>query len=183
VELTDTTGNQYEDEAFVAIDAWYYFQTDIGADIAPNETVRVIVVYDVMNQGTSFRLLPGILSEVDNEGIEVNVPLQVSVPPTEVPYELDTEEPYYEPPPTVPSFENTPPDNNPGTGCCKICSTGQACGNSCISRSYTCHRPPGCACNAWLNAPLVDLHPQSDTLTLLSISTAMPLDQVACVLP
>lgn len=31
--------------------------------------------------------------------------------------------------------------------CCKICSKGKACGNSCISRSYTCHQPPGCACD------------------------------------
>lgn len=31
--------------------------------------------------------------------------------------------------------------------CCKICSTGKACGNSCISRSYNCHQPAGCACN------------------------------------
>lgn len=32
-------------------------------------------------------------------------------------------------------------------GCCRVCRTGKACGNSCISRSYTCHQPPGCACN------------------------------------
>lgn len=31
--------------------------------------------------------------------------------------------------------------------CCKICRKGKACGNSCINRAYTCHRPPGCACN------------------------------------
>ena len=31
--------------------------------------------------------------------------------------------------------------------CCKICRKGKACGNSCISRSYTCRKPPGCACN------------------------------------
>ena len=31
--------------------------------------------------------------------------------------------------------------------CCKICRRGKACGNSCISRSYTCRKPPGCACN------------------------------------
>lgn len=31
--------------------------------------------------------------------------------------------------------------------CCRICRTGKACGNSCISRSYTCRRLPGCACN------------------------------------
>ncbi|MDD3661616.1 MAG: thermonuclease family protein [Candidatus Dojkabacteria bacterium] len=33
--------------------------------------------------------------------------------------------------------------------CCKYCTTGQACGDSCISKSYTCHKPPGCACNAY----------------------------------
>lgn len=32
-------------------------------------------------------------------------------------------------------------------GCCRVCRTGKACGNSCINRSYTCHQPPGCACN------------------------------------
>jgi hypothetical protein len=31
--------------------------------------------------------------------------------------------------------------------CCKVCRSGKACGNSCISSSYTCRRPPGCACN------------------------------------
>jgi endonuclease YncB( thermonuclease family) len=32
--------------------------------------------------------------------------------------------------------------------CCKTCQKGKACGNSCISRRYTCRKPPGCACNA-----------------------------------
>jgi len=31
--------------------------------------------------------------------------------------------------------------------CCKVCSKGKACGNSCISRAKTCHKPPGCACD------------------------------------
>lgn len=35
----------------------------------------------------------------------------------------------------------------PRRTCCRICRTGKACGNSCINRSYTCRRPPGCACN------------------------------------
>jgi hypothetical protein len=34
------------------------------------------------------------------------------------------------------------------SSCCKICSTGKACGDSCISRSYTCHKGVGCACDA-----------------------------------
>ena len=40
---------------------------------------------------------------------------------------------------------------NPTKVCCKICYTGKACGDSCISSSYTCHQPPGCACNAGLS--------------------------------
>lgn len=31
--------------------------------------------------------------------------------------------------------------------CCKICRKGKACGNTCISRNYTCHKDAGCACN------------------------------------
>jgi hypothetical protein len=36
----------------------------------------------------------------------------------------------------------------PASECCKICDKGQACGNSCISRNYTCHKGRGCACNS-----------------------------------
>ncbi len=35
----------------------------------------------------------------------------------------------------------------PRDTCCKVCSKGKACGNSCISRSKRCHRGQGCACN------------------------------------
>lgn len=31
--------------------------------------------------------------------------------------------------------------------CCKYCSKGYACGNTCISRRYTCHVGVGCACD------------------------------------
>jgi hypothetical protein len=31
--------------------------------------------------------------------------------------------------------------------CCKICRKGKACGDSCIKRTYTCTKPPGCACD------------------------------------
>lgn len=44
---------------------------------------------------------------------------------------------------------NTPWLTPGGTrsGCCKICTTGKACGDSCINKNYTCHKPPGCACD------------------------------------
>lgn len=31
--------------------------------------------------------------------------------------------------------------------CCKVCRKGKACGDTCISRTYTCHKGPGCACD------------------------------------
>lgn len=30
--------------------------------------------------------------------------------------------------------------------CCKRCSKGIPCGDSCISASKSCRKPPGCAC-------------------------------------
>lgn len=43
----------------------------------------------------------------------------------------------------------TPPSAQPQPrrNCCRVCRTGKACGNTCISRRYTCRRPPGCARN------------------------------------
>jgi len=35
----------------------------------------------------------------------------------------------------------------PADRCCKKCSTGKACGNSCINVNYNCHKGRGCACN------------------------------------
>ncbi|MBD0320889.1 MAG: peptidoglycan-binding protein [Gemmatimonadetes bacterium] len=32
--------------------------------------------------------------------------------------------------------------------CCRTCSRGKACGNSCIAAYKTCHRGVGCACDA-----------------------------------
>ena len=31
--------------------------------------------------------------------------------------------------------------------CCKICTLGKACGNTCISQDKTCHIGAGCACD------------------------------------
>jgi hypothetical protein len=34
-----------------------------------------------------------------------------------------------------------------GYACCKVCSKGKACGDSCISRDKECHKGKGCACD------------------------------------
>jgi hypothetical protein len=35
----------------------------------------------------------------------------------------------------------------PGGGCCKVCTKGKACGDTCIEATKTCHVGRGCACN------------------------------------
>ena len=36
----------------------------------------------------------------------------------------------------------------PAHACCRVCTRGKACGNSCINRGYQCRQPTGCACDA-----------------------------------
>ncbi len=60
------------------------------------------------------------------------------------------------PTPTVPAilvqptliFVPQPAGGGSGGGCCKVCGVNsKACGDSCISNSYSCSKPPGCACD------------------------------------
>ena len=37
--------------------------------------------------------------------------------------------------------------------CCRVCTKGKACGDSCINRSYTCTKGPGCACDGYMPEP------------------------------
>ncbi|WP_110665138.1 hypothetical protein [Salinicola halophilus] len=52
-------------------------------------------------------------------------------------------------PAVAPEFSSLTADDGQmlAQGCCKVCRKGKACGNSCISRNYTCHQPEGCACD------------------------------------
>ena len=50
------------------------------------------------------------------------------------------------PAPSQPSSLPPPRPATPQTGCCRVCRTGKACGESCIAVGKTCTQPPGCAC-------------------------------------
>jgi hypothetical protein len=51
-------------------------------------------------------------------------------------------------PTAVPTLRPTAvPVAPPSTGCCKVCRTGKACGDSCIAANKTCHKGRGCACD------------------------------------
>ncbi|HEX2864525.1 MAG TPA: hypothetical protein VHN99_08140 [Deinococcales bacterium] len=38
--------------------------------------------------------------------------------------------------------------STPSTGCCRVCTVGKPCGDTCIAAGKTCHTPGGCACSA-----------------------------------
>lgn len=38
-------------------------------------------------------------------------------------------------------------DSGGSGGCCRVCTVGKACGDSCINTSLQCHQSRGCACN------------------------------------
>jgi hypothetical protein len=44
-----------------------------------------------------------------------------------------------------PAFDQSPMPT-PVQGCCKHCTKGKPCGDTCIARNKTCHVGPGCAC-------------------------------------
>jgi len=46
---------------------------------------------------------------------------------------------------SIPAAADQPASPKPAV-CCKVCTKGIACGNSCISAAKQCHKPPGCAC-------------------------------------
>jgi hypothetical protein len=59
--------------------------------------------------------------------------------------------------------------------CCRLCTTGQACGNACISRSFTCHVGVGCACNGGVLDHFAAYSPedQAYVLALLRVPEAI----------
>lgn len=48
--------------------------------------------------------------------------------------------------PTSTPLQSLPIAPPPARACCRTCSEGKACGDSCISKDKQCTKPPGCAC-------------------------------------
>lgn len=53
-----------------------------------------------------------------------------------------------------------------GRGCCRVCTTGKPCGNTCIARNLTCRTPGGCACYGSIDLPDVLMAPQLASVDL-----------------
>lgn len=56
-----------------------------------------------------------------------------------------------------------------GAYCCKVCSKGKPCGNSCISKTKQCHKPPGCACRRAIRDSMIGRFDQNQNMCENSI--------------
>lgn len=97
-------------------------------------------------QASAYRQRRGIWSSPGSDRLLTSCPqVEPFRPPDELPPLLLTEEP--EQPPS-PGRGSSGRGCIPRSSCCRVCSKGKACGNSCISRSFTCRKGRGCACDA-----------------------------------
>lgn len=73
-------------------------------------------------------------------------PLQTNVAqPTEYIYSTNTPFILVQ---STPTLIVVPTSGGSGGACCKVCgANSKPCGDSCISNSYSCNKPPGCACD------------------------------------
>jgi hypothetical protein len=51
------------------------------------------------------------------------------------------------PAPSKPAWLHSTNASDQSQVCCKICTVGKACGDTCISRDKDCHVGRGCACD------------------------------------
>ncbi len=108
-----------------------------------NPPVQTAAVEKALEHASTTILAPtqGTTSakEVERKAVSIPKPIKQPIPTQPVsPPEVKSK------PASSPTIT---PSVQPQVGCCKYCSKGKACGNSCISRSYTCHKAPGCACD------------------------------------
>jgi len=91
--------------------------------------------------------VPAPVVTEEPEIIPTPAPQAVKPDPTPIPVPVVNDEPEVNLTPEPVVVPNTAPEET--KTCCKYCKTSQACGDSCISKSYTCTKPPGCACNTY----------------------------------
>ena len=97
-------------------------------------------------------------------------------------------------PPPAPAPPPPPPP--PPPTCCRVCTTGKACGNSCIAADRNCNQPPGCACNGRVvDDPVYGIvvevsaqdgqvwHLRLNDVAALDLLTAAPIEEGGCPEP
>lgn len=163
------TGNVYrsaEEPAFVWCDpqsddgnadpyARLYILSCYGADRCPTQPCgpdQWAFIADVTLPG-SFCLPPTEVEPTPKPSVAptatpTQTPVVTPSPrPTASPTPIPTVRPTPRRTPTPTARPSPRPTPDPEPQCCRVCRTGKACGDSCISRDKTCHTSGGCACN------------------------------------
>jgi hypothetical protein len=75
VEIQDAMGERYEaDNLMAALYAEDQYNTDIGADINPDETVHIVKVFDISKQSALYVLVPVKLGQSYTGSVLLNIP-------------------------------------------------------------------------------------------------------------
>lgn len=74
LEIEDAEGRHYEEDAVVSFWAEVEYDTDIGAEINPDETAHVVVAFDIPTQNGPYKLVSGTLAKTSTESIILDIP-------------------------------------------------------------------------------------------------------------
>jgi hypothetical protein len=72
--IRDATGRLYAVNPMANVYAQAQYDTDLGADINPDETVHVVAVFDVSKQSSSYVLGPGLLADPHGPSVLLDIP-------------------------------------------------------------------------------------------------------------
>jgi len=107
----------------IAVSVWAYSALGCSTDTKEAIQSTVVATVEVSVTSTPTPTLTPMLADTPLPSEPTAIPVEPTAAPVVIPV--------------------APPSQT----CCKICTTGKACGDSCISQDKTCHQPPGCACN------------------------------------
>ena len=74
VEIQDGGGSTFDEDSVISFWAEVEYETDIGANINPDDTAFVVAAYDIPNRSDTYTLIPGRLAKQSTGSILLDIP-------------------------------------------------------------------------------------------------------------
>ncbi len=72
--IHDSQGNPYGENGMASTYAMWVYETDLAAQVNPDETKHIVVVFDISKEGSGYSLTPGQLSNIYSPGVLLDIP-------------------------------------------------------------------------------------------------------------
>src|SRR5574341_1463024 len=72
--IHDNQGNPYGENTMATLYAEQTYQTNLAAQVNPDETKHIVVVFDISKEGSGYSLTPGLMSNIYSPGVLLNIP-------------------------------------------------------------------------------------------------------------